>query len=317
MEGIYFNELDSGPVKAGLNTSSLKLLASGEHMEIMYQTLTATAKVWLIPAEDLSLMEFFLVYTGEIELMLDTGPKCLKAGEYFFLSQLKEQVMLKAKRETRLVYVANQPMFESTIQFQEDLMQLVEQINSKDHYTFQHSRNVMDYSVKLYENLPGSRSSVSINEIVIASLFHDVGKCYIPDEILKKNGQLTPAEYRYILRHPIDSGRLLKPNFGSAVAEIASNHHERLDGSGYPCGLHADEISLESKIVAVADVFDAMTTNRGYNLVKDFNAAADELCSLPDQFDAQVTGVLRTLVSAGQIVLSPNVSVPDVASASK
>jgi len=85
------------------------------------------------------------------------------------------------------------------------------------------------------------------------------------------------------------------------VAEIARNHHERLDGSGYPCGLSGEEISLPAKIVAVADVFDAMTSERGYNAVKSFEEAAGELCSLSGKFDPYITGALRDLVAGGAL----------------
>jgi HD-GYP domain-containing protein (c-di-GMP phosphodiesterase class II) len=94
---------------------------------------------------------------------------------------------------------------------------------------------------------------------------------------------------------------MLLPNFGEQIAEIARNHHERLDGSGYPRGLRAEDISLSSQIVAVADVFDAMTTNRGYNTIKGFLDAAEELISMPHQFDSRITGVLMQLVSSGAL----------------
>ncbi|MPN36155.1 hypothetical protein SDC9_183662 [bioreactor metagenome] len=106
---------------------------------------------------------------------------------------------------------------------------------------------------------------------------------------------------RYILRHPIDSGRMLLPNFGEQIAEIARNHHGRLDGSGYPRGLRSEDISLSSQIVAVADVFDAMTSDRGYNVVKTYTQAAEELASLSHQFDSRITSVLMHLVSSGAL----------------
>jgi len=128
-----------------------------------------------------------------------------------------------------------------------------------------------------------------------------VGKCFVPVEVLQKTDELDASDVRYILRHPMDSGRLLCPEFGEQVAEIARNHHERLDGSGYPCGLSGEEISLPAKIVAVADVFDAMTSERGYNAVKSFEEAAGELCSLSGKFDPYITGALRDLVAGGAL----------------
>jgi HD-GYP domain-containing protein (c-di-GMP phosphodiesterase class II) len=107
-----------------------------------------------------------------------------------------------------------------------------------------------------------------------------------------------------IYHHPIDSARLLTPKYGDRVAEIARDHHEREDGSGYPFGLSSDEISTEAKILAVADCFDAMTTDRGYNRVMTFEEAADELRGLTDKLDSQITSLLYDLVKDGRI--SPN-----------
>ena len=120
-------------------------------------------------------------------------------------------------------------------------------------------------------------------------------------EILQKPDRLEQAELRYILRHPIDSGRMLQPKFGEQIAEIARNHHERLDGSGYPRGLREEDISLSSQIVAVADSFDAMVSNRGYNVVKSFLEAAEELYFLSEQYNQMITSVLLRLVSSGAL----------------
>jgi HD-GYP domain-containing protein (c-di-GMP phosphodiesterase class II) len=92
---------------------------------------------------------------------------------------------------------------------------------------------------------------------------------------------------------------MLLTYFGKQIAKIARNHHERLDGSGYPRGLRTEEISLSSQIVAVADVFEAMTTNCGYNMVMESLDAAEELVSLSDQFDTRITSVLIQLDSNG------------------
>lgn len=94
---------------------------------------------------------------------------------------------------------------------------------------------------------------------------------------------------------------MLLPECGEQIAEIARNHHERLDGSGYPRGLTGEDISLSSQIAAVADVFDAMTTDRGYHTVKTFQEAATELASLTQEFDRGITTVLQQLVASGAL----------------
>lgn len=301
MEGVFVNGRNSGSIEAGVDSARLKLLLKSEGMEIMTQTLLANDTAWIMPADDQVTLEYFFVHSGALELVMGDETIPLEPGESFYVTGLRHDVMLKTAVDTVLLYVTNSPMFDSLLSFQTDLMALIEQINEKDHYTFRHSRNVMRYSVKLYEALSDCCAGVSLDEMVKASLFHDVGKCYVPTEILCKTEALEMSEYRYLARHPIDSARLLRPKFGERVAEIAQNHHERLDGSGYPFNLEAGDISLEAKIVAVADAFDAMTTDRGYNRVKTMQAAADELCELSDKFDIRVSEALRELVSNGTI----------------
>lgn len=140
---------------------------------------------------------------------------------------------------------------------------LITAIDAKDPYTQGHSQRVSDYSVLISRELELDESLV--NDIRIGSLLHDIGKIGIPDSILLKNGKLTVEEFKIIRRHPstgvniLRQVKLLEP-MTPAIAE----HHERLDGSGYPSMLTGEEISLMGRIVAVADVFDAMTSNRPY-----------------------------------------------------
>jgi putative nucleotidyltransferase with HDIG domain len=136
-------------------------------------------------------------------------------------------------------------------------------IDAKDPYTQGHSHRVSDYCVLISREL-GLDESL-INDIRIGSLLHDIGKIGISDAILLKAGRVTPDEYAVIQKHPqkgveiLSQVKLLEPML-PAIAE----HHERLDGSGYPANLTDKEISLMGRIVAVADVFDAMTSQRPY-----------------------------------------------------
>lgn len=163
--------------------------------------------------------------------------------------------------------------------------------------------NVMNYAVLISKAMiePNNNSETVLKDIVVASLFHDVGKCNTPDEILKKKGKLESEEMKVIRHHPVDTGRLLRKYYNNRIAEIAENHHERIDGSGYPFGLSGHELSTEAKILAVVDAFDAMTTDRGYNNVKSFADAAEELYNLPHLFDHEVASVLKRLVDEGKI----------------
>lgn len=183
--------------------------------------------------------------------------------------------------------------------FNDELNELLLKIQEKDSYTNGHSIRVMDYSVKISNKL--NYSNISHDDIVIASLFHDVGKCFIPDEILLKTTRLDSTDWRCIMKHPIDSRRILEPKFSTTIANLAQMHHERLDGSGYPYGLTSEDIPIEARIIAVADSFDAMTSKRVYSEPKSFDVAVSELLSLTHLYDKEVTQVLSLLVKEGKI----------------
>ena len=302
-EGFFLRKKDTSAAETDIKSTFIKLLIRDANFDIMTQQIHQGATVWLTPADDPETLEFFFVHRGTLEITLDGETCSFGPGDSFYASGLKEDVLVKAKEDTLVIYIANRPMFEYLLNFENDYTRLLDQIDEKDHYTHQHSRNVMVYSVRLYEALKRKniQSDLPMEDMVIAALFHDIGKCYVPDEILKKQGPLTPGEMRSIYRHPIDSARLLRPNYSERISEIAANHHERLDGSGYPYGLTGDQISFEAKILAVTDCFDAMTTNRGYNTVKGYPESAEELCSMPDKFDSRITDALRELVANGTL----------------
>ncbi|GAB7023945.1 hypothetical protein JCM12178A_25040 [Salidesulfovibrio brasiliensis] len=105
----------------------------------------------------------------------------------------------------------------------------------------------------------------SLRVLVIAALLHDIGKIWIPTQLLNKSGKLTSLEYEIIKEHPQKAYELLKNcKLFKHAAKVVLQHHEREDGSGYPFGLNSSQILMESKIIAVADTFDAMCSHRPY-----------------------------------------------------
>jgi HD-GYP domain-containing protein (c-di-GMP phosphodiesterase class II) len=295
LEGFYYNKAASNTtIEEG--SSGISLLARHGEMEIMTQPIRAGVPVWLLPAGDKNTIEFFFVHTGELEIVLDGNVVTFGPGDSFYIKGLGQELSLKTNKDSVLLYVSSSLVYETSADFNTELTRLVVQINDKDNYTFRHSRNVLRYSIKLFERLKTYCKDDNVSNLATAALFHDVGKCYIPDEILKKKGRLDLAEYKKVMRHPIDTAKLLKPHFNEKVVELAQSHHERLDGSGYPFGLTQEDLSIEARILAVADVFDAMTTERGYNEVKSFKDAVDEIISMPDKFDKRVALALASLV---------------------
>ncbi|MCX7790491.1 MAG: GAF domain-containing protein [Chloroflexaceae bacterium] len=179
-------------------------------------------------------------------------------------------------------------------------------IDLKDSYTRGHSQRVSDFSVAIAQEL--GLSSDKIYRVRIASKLHDVGKIRVPDRILKKRRRLTDSEFAQMRRHPEYGLEFLKEN-GLLELEVLrdswtalSQHHERLDGRGYPKGLSGDQISLVGRIVAVADVFDAITSRRPYQPARSADEAIAILRSLAGiEFDGECVEALVRARAKGLI----------------
>ena len=146
----------------------------------------------------------------------------------------------------------------------------------RDEYTSQHSQNVADLSVMIGEEM--GLGEETILGLRLGALVHDIGKIAIPSEILTKPGRLNPAEYHLIKTHVERGSEIFATmNFPWPILEMIQQHHERLDGSGYPLGLRSESIILEARIIAVADVFDSMSSNRPYRYAPGVEKAVKEL----------------------------------------
>ncbi|MFC0190431.1 HD-GYP domain-containing protein [Fictibacillus aquaticus] len=135
-------------------------------------------------------------------------------------------------------------------------------VEAKDVYTQGHSRRVAQYSLILAKHM---KESIDLAELELTGVLHDIGKISTPDAVLLKEGKLTQQEYDVMKRHPRDGMQLAKSlGFSQRVLNGIMHHHERYDGKGYPYGLAGADIPLYSRILAVADSFDAMTSCRAY-----------------------------------------------------
>lgn len=145
-----------------------------------------------------------------------------------------------------------------------DVISLLSEVSSYDHYIFTHSLNVTIYSLALGVELKLPQRK--LEELGMGAMLHDVGKMLVPYEILTKPGKLTNDEYEVIKKHAEDGFNVLRnvPNIPLVAAHCAYQHHERLDGSGYPRRLVGENIHHFGRIIAIADVYDAVTSNRVY-----------------------------------------------------
>ncbi len=174
-------------------------------------------------------------------------------------------------------------------------------VDEKDPYTRGHSDRVTRYSVVIAEQMGLPEEQVEV--VRIAAQLHDVGKIGIEDRILKKPGALTPEEYEVMKTHTVRGANILRPipQLKEMIPGIEL-HHEALDGRGYPFGLKGDEIPIPARIIAVADTFDAMTTNRPYQTARDADYALRIIRSLEGtKFDPKVVAALTTALEGGKI----------------
>jgi PAS domain S-box-containing protein/putative nucleotidyltransferase with HDIG domain len=149
-------------------------------------------------------------------------------------------------------------------------------IETRDPYTAGHQRRVTKLAGHIAKEMGLSKNQ--IEGVEMAGNLHDIGKIYVPSEILNKPGKISDLEFNIIKTHPQVGYDILKSiKFPWPIAEIVFQHHERLDGSGYPAGLKGDEIHLEAKILAVADVIEAMATHRPYRPALTIEEALDEI----------------------------------------
>jgi putative nucleotidyltransferase with HDIG domain len=167
---------------------------------------------------------------------------------------------------------------------------LVSALDAKDRYTRDHSTRVTEFTLRIAEKM--GLNERELKDLELASILHDVGKIAVPEKILNKRGRLTEEEFAYIKEHPVVGENILKPIIElQQVANVVRHHHERYDGTGYPDRLKSLEIPIGSRIMAVADTYDSITSDRPYRNADSHNSAVKEILkSSGTQFDPEVVG---------------------------
>jgi putative nucleotidyltransferase with HDIG domain len=161
-------------------------------------------------------------------------------------------------------------------------------LDCKDHYTYGHSMRVAYYALTLGKEL--GLSEEELYELELAALCHDIGKIGVPDDVLLKPARLTEDEFLKMKAHPSLTADILQDfEYLQDIAFVAKHHHERYDGRGYPDGMKGEDIPLFSRIILIADTFDAMTSTRPYRKGLAYSIAFAELEEFSgSQFDANL-----------------------------
>ncbi len=196
---------------------------------------------------------------------------------------------------------------ENHLLFINSVRMLAAAIDAKDPYTRGHSERVARYSIAIGKNL--SLPEKEMRDLRISALLHDVGKIGIDDRILRKPGALTEEEFEVMKHHPAKGAAIM-----SGVAQLIDiipgmkYHHEKWSGGGYPDGLEGELIPVQARIVAIADTFDAMTTNRPYQKAMELNYVVEKIRSFAGtRFDPRVVEAFVNAVKRGDIQIEEQV----------
>lgn len=223
------------------------------------------------------------------------------------IGELARNFNLMSGEIERSVEQLKKAVTENQLLFINAVRMLAAAIDAKDPYTRGHSERVARYSIAIGKNL--NLSEQDMRNLRISALLHDVGKIGIDDRILRKPGALNDEEFEIMKTHPAKGAAIM-----SGVAQLIDiipgmkYHHERWDGAGYPDGLRAEYIPMQARIVAVADTFDAMTTNRPYQKAMDLDYVVGKIRELTSsRYDPVVIEAFTNAVAQGDIQIEEQV----------
>lgn len=179
--------------------------------------------------------------------------------------------------------------------YADTLEAMISALDSREHETGYHSYRVTEYALTLARRMGLNDSDLVV--IARGALLHDIGKIGVPDSILLKPCELTEEEWKIMKKHPVFGYELLrKIHFLEGSAKIVLTHHERYDGSGYPCGLRGEEIPLGARVFSIVDAMDALTNDRIYRKAISFDEARERIIDASgSQFDSEIVKVFLTV----------------------
>ncbi len=241
--------------------------------------------------------------------------KCIQDGAQDYINKpFKFEQLLQSVNGTldkRRVAVAIQRYFQGMAQnngknleprklFLGAVQKLVNTLESLDTYIKGHSQDVSEIALSIGKQL--GMSPEELEDLYWAALLHDVGKIAVDPNILNKPGELTPGEYRHIMTHAVVGPNLVKAFVNDRVVDIISHHHDHYDGSGFNQTIRGKNIPLGARIVAVADAYQAMTSDRPYRRAMSKTDALEELVWYSgSQFDPIVANILINKVRKEQL----------------
>ena len=262
--------------------SEVQLLITQPHMEVLEGRLHEGARLTLHPPVDheAHVTEAYYLLEGNLRCDLASGSVTVGPGDWLITERLEEATIFSALSPVRFFCLSSKPMFHEVSSTLSVLKRLAVEVESKDGYTAEHCERLQSFSYATGRELGLSHHRLYMLDY--GAYLHDLGKVKVPLEILQKPAKMTPEEWVVIKQHPTFGREMLDQTFMKSCGVIVEQHHERMDGSGYPYGLCGDNILTESYIVAVADTYDAMTTDRSYRKALPQSVAFDEIRKYAD-----------------------------------
>jgi len=290
-------------IKANESESTLEMKNKNSKIEKKYhddilQTsvmhLSVDRILYIDPVPSAEAYKSYYVVKGSC-FVFDDG-SILREGDMLIFRGIGEVKTLKTLEETvLLVHATNYDVYRTLEKNQDTVDKLLKEIQTKDHYTGEHSLRVYELVKRLAVRL--GYKDKALNNITKAAYYHDLGKIHVPDEILNKPSRLNDDEFEEIKNHVHYAKDTVLEYFNEDVLNIILQHHERVNGSGYPLGLKGDEIRREARILAVCDSFDAMITNRVYKTGKSMEVALLELKELSGvQYDSEIVSAFIAMM---------------------
>lgn len=275
VKGVVLRRAGESIEKVQTDYFTFQLLASHDGAEVMCQTVQPGKRAGMHPEEGWNALECMYILKGEALWQAGDRSVSLGPGDYLAASPVQEPFIITAVTELTLLYICSQPVFHQASQELMRLRSLAVSVEEKDGYTFDHCARIRDHAAEVGRRL--GLSPTQLHNLIHGAFLHDLGKVSVPDEILLKPSKLTPEEWAIMKQHPVAGAEMLRNTSVASAAAVLAQHHERLDGRGYPLGLAGDQICVEAQIVAVVDSYDAMTTDRVYRPALSREVAKEEL----------------------------------------
>ena len=295
---INLPEMDGHETMAALNEMDLDIpvlfLTGGDSMQHVLKAMDLGAyDILTKPIEDL------VAFNIKIRRAIEKRMYILQERHY--KAELEDGIRLKARQleeKNTLLLAYSNSLENATVQLMASLQNAMER---KDYYTAGHTLRVTEYAM-----MTGRAMAIDEEDLLVlrrAAQFHDIGKLVIDLSSIRKSGDLSQEEWRRVREHPAVGASIIQPlTFMVREQFIIRHHHERVDGEGYPDGLKGNELDLLTRIVIVADSFDAMTSERNYRRNMNLGEANEEIhrCA-GSQFDREVADVFaKSIVDFNQ-----------------